>query len=322
MRKSAAPAQRPTWCRGQHLPSDLADRPSQHVLASHSIPPESAQMTAFFAAVAELTVIVFLLSSMAEIGLGLRLQQIVQPLRNARRVAMALLANFVIAPLLALGVARLFRLDAPFAQGLLLLGLAAGAPFMPKIAGIAKGDLAFATGLLVMLMVCTIASLPVALPLFIEGTQVNPWKIVRLLVLLILLPLVVGLIVRARAASLAARLAVVLRRVSGLTLLAAVVLVVSLNVDSLLSVFGTGAIYAGLLFAFLSSLSGWLLGGRHAAQRTVLGLGTGFRSFPAALIVSIQSFEDPNVSVMVIMTTLTALIFLLPAAWWMGARHP
>ena len=212
-----------------------------------------------------------------------------QPLRNTRLVAMALLADFVVAPLLALGVARLLRLDAPFVQDLLLLGLAAGAPFMPKIAGIAKGDLALATGLLVVL---------------------------------ILLPLVVGLIVGACAASLAARLAVVLRRVFGLTLLAAVVLVVSLHVDSLLSVFGTGAICAGLLFAILASPSGWLLGGQHAAQRIVLGLGTGFRSVPAALIVSIQSFADPNVSVMVIMTTLTALVLLLPAAWWIGARPP
>jgi bile acid:Na+ symporter, BASS family len=279
-------------------------------------------VTEFLAAVAELSVIVFLVSSMSEIGLGLRLQQIVQPLRNTRLITLALLANFLVAPLLALGVARLLRLDEPFAQGLLLLGLAAGAPFMPKIASIGKGDAAFAVGLLVMLMAGTIAFLPVALPLLVDGTQVNPWKIVRLLVLLILLPLIGGLIVRARAAPFAARLAVALGRVSGVTLLATIVLIVTLHFQSLLRVFGTGAIHAGVLFSFLSALSGWLLGGRHAAQRIVLGVGTGFRSFPAALIVSVQSFEDPNVSVMVIMTTLTALIVLLPAAWLMGMRSP
>ena len=279
-------------------------------------------MTAFFAAVAELSVIVFLVSSMSEIGLGLRLQQVLQPLRNIRLVTLALVANFVIAPLLALGIARLLRLDEPFAQGLLLLGLAAGAPFMPKIAGVAKGDVAFAIGLLVMLMVGTIVYLPVVLPLFIEGTQVNPWKIIRLLVLLILMPLIGGMIFRAHAESFAARLAAVLARVSGVTLLATVVLIVSLHFQSLISVFGTGAIYAGLLFSFLCALSGWLLGGRHGAQRTVLGVGTGFRSFPAALIVGVQSFEDPNVPVMVIMTTLTALVVLLPVAWIVGMRAP
>ncbi|MDH5330539.1 MAG: bile acid:sodium symporter [Aquincola sp.] len=213
-------------------------------------------MTAFFAAVAELSVIVFLLSSMSEIGLGLRLQQVLQPLRNTRLVTLSLLANFVIAPLLSLGIARLLRLDEPFAQGLLLLGLAAGAPFMPKIAGIAKGDVAFSVGLLVMLMVGTIVYLPVALPLLVEGSQVNPWKIVRLLALLILLPLIFGMIVKARAPSFAVRLAVVLARVSGVTLLASVVLIVTLHFQGLMSVFGTGAIYAGLLFSFLCALSG------------------------------------------------------------------
>ena len=84
--------------------------------------------------------------------------------------------------------------------------------------------------------------------------------------------------------------------------------------------YGTGAIYAGILFSVLSALTGWLVGGRLAARRTVMSLGTGFRCFPAALIVSVQNFTDPDVTIMVIVTTLTALIALLPAAWWM-AKH-
>ena len=264
--------------------------------------------------------ILFLVSSMSEIGLGLRLREIAEPLRNIRLVVPALLANFIVAPLLAVGIARLLHLEPPFATGLLLLGLASGAPFMPKIAGMAKGDVALAVGLLVMLMVGTIIFMPVVLPLLIEGTQVNPLKIVRLLVLLILLPLTVGMVVKARDGSLAARLAPVLGRISLITLSTTVVLIISLNFQSLLAVYGTGAIYAGILFSVLSALTGWLVGGRLAARRTVMSLGTGFRCFPAALIVSVQNFTDPDVTIMVIVTTLTALIALLPAAWWM-AKH-
>ena len=279
-------------------------------------------MTEFFAALAQVAVFVFLVASMSEIGLGLTVQQIISPLRNVKLVLFAVLANFVIAPLLALGIARLLNLDEPFAMGLLLLGLGAGAPFMPKITGMAKGDVALAVGLLVMLMVGTIVFMPVALPQLVQGTQVNPGKIVRLLVLLILLPLIVGLIIKARAPSLAKRLAPVLERVSGIALLATVVLIISLNLPSLLSVFGTGAIYAGILFSVLTALAGWLLGGSDPAQRMSLGLATGFRSFPAALIVSVQNFEDPDVSIMVIVTTLTALIVLVPVALLLGKRHP
>ena len=61
---------------------------------------------------------------------------------------------------LALGV--LFRLDQPMGVGLLLLGSAAGAPFLPKLAQIAKGNLAFGVGLMVLLMVVTVGYLPLS----------------------------------------------------------------------------------------------------------------------------------------------------------------
>ena len=48
--------------------------------------------------------------------------------------------------------------------GLLLLGLAAGAPFLPKLAQISKGNLAFAVGLMVLLMVITVGYLPSCCP--------------------------------------------------------------------------------------------------------------------------------------------------------------
>ena len=278
-------------------------------------------MTEALTTVTRLAVLVFLLSSMSGIGLGLTLPQIGAPLRNVKLVAFALIANFVLAPLLAVGIARLLRLDEPFALGLLLLGLAAGAPFMPKIVGIAKGDLALSVGLMVLLMVGTTIYLPVALPQLVQGVQVNPWKIAQFLVLLLLLPLIVGLIVKARAASIAAQLQPVLEWVSSIALVVMMVLIIALNFQGVLRIFGTGAIAAAILFAVLSALAGWLLGGRDPAQKTVLGLGTGLRNVPAALVVSVQNFKDPNVSVMVIVTTLIGILILVPAARWIGKRR-
>jgi BASS family bile acid:Na+ symporter len=257
---------------------------------------------------------------MSGIGLGLSLKQVVAPLRNARLVIFAVVANFIIAPALAVGIARLLRLDEPFALGLLLLGLAAGAPFMPKIVAIAKGDLALSVGLMVLLMVGTTVLLPVALPKLVEGVQVNPWEIARFLTLLLLLPLIAGLVVKARLKSVAARLRPVLERVSTVALLAMLVLIIAINFKGVLRIFGTGAILAAILFAILSAFAGWLLGGRDASQRSVLGLGTGLRNIPAALIVSTQNFKDPNVSVMVIVTTLTGILILVPAARLIGKR--
>src|SRR5262249_59055210 len=55
----------------------------------------------------------------------------------------------------------------------LLLGAAAGAPFLPLLAQIAKSNLAFAVGLMVLLMVVTVGYLPVVLPLLLPGVAVN-----------------------------------------------------------------------------------------------------------------------------------------------------
>src|SRR5271169_2459784 len=148
----------------------------------------------------------FVVSSMLAMGAGLTIRQIIEPLRNARLVAFALLANFVLMPLGAFGLAKLLRLQEPFGIGLLLLGCAAGAPFLPKLAELAKGNLPFAVGAMVLLMVVTVVYLPVVLPLLLPGVKVNPMRIAQSLVLLMLLPLGIGLFLRARLEAVAARL--------------------------------------------------------------------------------------------------------------------
>src|SRR5687767_14920323 len=106
---------------------------------------------------------------MAAAGLGLGVRDVVAPLRRARLVLLALAANFVVAPALAYALAQLVGLDRPHAVGLLLLAGAAGAPFLPKLAELARGDLAFSVGLMLLLMVASVVFLPVALPLLIPG---------------------------------------------------------------------------------------------------------------------------------------------------------
>src|SRR3954462_3620003 len=119
----------------------------------------------------------FVLSSMIGMGLGLRMNQIVAPLRNGQLVALGLLATFVIMPLAALALAKVIGLDKSLAIGLLLLGAAGGAPFLPKLAQIARGNLAFAVGLMVLLMVITVGYVPIVLPWLLPGISVNPAQI-------------------------------------------------------------------------------------------------------------------------------------------------
>ena len=256
--------------------------------------------------------LVFVVSSMLSVGLGLNVGQITAPLRNLRLVAMSLLANFVLMPVGAVVLARALRLVEPLAVGLLLLGVAAGAPFLPKLAQIAKGNLAFAVALMVLLTVITVAYLPLVLPLFLPGVSVNPAKIAVSLVLLMLLPLAGALVVNAKLPAAAARVKPVIDRLSTLGLVLVVLLLVVANFSNVLSLFGTGAILAGLLFIALGYAVGWALGGPGADTRLVLGLGTAQRNIAAALVVGGQSFSNPSVVVMVVVVAVVSLLILLP----------
>src|SRR5215468_7278872 len=193
---------------------------------------------------ASVAVLAFVLSSMLAMGLGLTVSQIIAPLRNVRLVVLALLANFVLMPLGALALAALLRLDQPLGVGLLLLGAAAGAPFLPKLAQIAKGNLAFSVGLMVLLMVITVGYLPLVLPMLLQGVSVNPAKIARSLFLLMLLPLACALAVRAWFPDVAAGAKPTLDRLSNLSLILLVVLITIANVNNVVSVFGTRGILA------------------------------------------------------------------------------
>src|SRR5262245_3424729 len=256
--------------------------------------------------------IAFVLSSMVAMGLGLTSGQIIAPLRRARLVGLTLVANFVLMPAAALGLAALLRLDEPLGVGLLLLGTAAGAPFLPKLAQLAKGDLAFAVGAMVLLMVITVGYLPIVLPLFLPGVSVNPAKIARSLFLLMLLPLAGALTVRAWFVNVAARTKPLLDKFSNLSLILLVMLITIANVSNVVAVFGTRGILAGILFIATGFVVGWFLGGPEVSARRVLALGTAQRNIAAALVVGSQSFTDPKVVVMVVVVAIVSLLVLMP----------
>jgi BASS family bile acid:Na+ symporter len=172
--------------------------------------------------------------------------------------------------------------------------------------------LPFGVGAMVLLMVITVAYLPIVLPLLLPGVTVNPVKIAQSLVLLMLLPLAIGLFVKARYDATAARVKPALDWLSNVSLILLMVLITVVNFDKVLQVFGTRGILAGLLFIALGFCIGWMLGSPGKDTRTVLALATAQRNIAAALVVGSQSFSDPKVVVMVIVVAIVGLIILMP----------
>src|SRR5215813_2474081 len=265
-----------------------------------------------------IAMLAFVLSSMLSMGLSLTVGQILAPLRNYRLIGLALLANFMLMPFASFGIAKLLRLDEPLGIALILLGTASGAPFLPLLARVNKGNLAFSVGLMVLLMVVTVGYMPLVLPLMLEGVAVDPMKIGRSLVFLMMLPLAIGLLVKARLSGLASKVQPSLGRVSILSLTLVIVLLLITNMQNVLNLYGTRGILASILFIATGSGIGWVLGGPQSDTRGVMALGTAQRNIAAALVVGGQNFSDPRVIVMVVVVAIVGLLILMPLARYLA----
>jgi predicted Na+-dependent transporter len=263
----------------------------------------------------------FVLSSMLSMGLSLTLSQILQPLRSIRLVIMALAANFVVVPAAAFALSRIIPLEEDVQIGLLLLGTAAGAPSLPKLAQIAKANAAFAVGLMTMLMVVTIVYLPIVLPLLLPGVEVDAGQIAVSLIVQMLVPLIIGLLIKARYEGTAQTLQPVMAQVSNISLALLLVLMLVVNFRNVLALFGTGAILATLLFIAISVVAGYFLGGPGTDTKRVLALGTGQRNLAAAFLIATANFaEQPNVLVYLAAVSLMLMVALVPTAAEFGKR--
>ena len=175
---------------------------------------------------------------------------------------------------------------------------------------------------MVLLMVVTVGYLPVVLPMLLPGVSVNPAQIARSLVLLMLLPLGGALVVKANRPDLAAKIKPFFDKTSNIGLIALMAFQTLFNVRSVVAVFGTGGILAGLVFLGVGVAAGWALGGSTRDTRSVLALGTAQRNIAAALVVANQSFQDPNVGVMVVVVAIVGLLTLMPLSRALGRRVP
>jgi predicted Na+-dependent transporter len=276
-------------------------------------------MTDVLIALSQLFLLVFVIGSMFSLGLSLTMKQIIDPLRNARMVILALIANFVLVPVLAYAVALVFNLDDSLRTGLILLSTAAGAPFLPKLVDVAKGNIAFSVGLMVLLMVVTIIYLPLVLPLLLGDVQVNPWDIAQSLIIMMLIPLAVGLFIKARYDGTAAKIQPTFAMASNLALISLTVLGLVLNFSSMIALVGTFGILAGIIFILLSLVVGYLLGGSETGDKSVMGLGTAQRNISAALVVAAQNFTSDVITYLLVIAII-GLVVLMPAAGEIGKR--
>ena len=258
--------------------------------------------------VTQVGMLLFVVGGMAAMGLGLTVSRIATPLRDVRMVLLLLLVNFVVVPAAAIAAARLLPMEQDAATAVVLVGCLAGAPFLPKLAQLAKANVALAVGSMVLLMVVTVGYAPIVVPLVIPGVTVDPLAVAQSLVLFMLIPLGLGLLVRARLAELADSW------VGPVGLLLGITSALFVSWQDVVGAIGTW-IFFGIAIVLVAGLAvGWLAGVGRPGDRVLLGLATAQRNIAAALVVATTIGGD-----VVVLTLVGALVIPIVLIVFAGA---
>ena len=254
-------------------------------------------------------------------GLRLTWPEIARSLRQ-NHLGWVLPVNFVLVPALTFSLARWFQVSTDTAAGMVLLGAAPFAPVVPTFTRLAKGDLALAsalTGLFPFLsafatpLVCELTLGPL---LKTSSLHFDLVAIFEVLVSTITLPLVLGVVVRHRAPTLARRLLKPIETLSEAIGTIALIFVVVVEFRTICST-GGKALLAMALTSELAFLVGYVVSGPAAAARLVVALGTANRNIALALLVAVASFPGtPIVAMVVANGLLLILLGLVHVGWW------
>jgi BASS family bile acid:Na+ symporter len=304
-------------------------------------------------------VLVFSLATLFSTGLGVTLDDFALALRDKRALARALLANAVLTPVLAWlllrGVALLgsealpeqVRGFAGLSAGqrivLLLLALAGGNLLAPALAKLARGGVDYSRAMTAIVALLSVLVVPVGLAILpvnavapgAEGAATGTdaaaaVSALGVLAAMQLAPLAVGLLVRARYASLAAAIQPFGALLANISLLALAVTLLMPGSGVALRLLGGReqegmaplAVW-GVVLAAGALLIGWLMGGVNPPIARGLGIVTGLRNLSTVLALVVfanggsgwQSASQSAAGALVAYAAMLVVVTLAAGEW-------
>jgi predicted Na+-dependent transporter len=208
--------------------------------------------------------LVFVVTAALGNGLSITIPSFSAPLKaHSQLSVMLMLSNFFVLPTLLIGLAAILPFEPQVKMAIIALALSAGAPFIPWLVSLAKGDLAFAGSSVLLLTLGTFIVLPLALPLFLNmlgtGAAPSPWLVLWPMLLFMGLPLAVGMFIRARYLKLAMEIGPYLGPISITFLVVHICLFLGYTWSDVVSLAGGGVLAFALVFPLAGMLIGYLL---------------------------------------------------------------
>jgi BASS family bile acid:Na+ symporter len=267
--------------------------------------------------------VVALIAMMLSIGLKVKFQDVIASAQHLRLAIMGIVANFALVPIVTVALLYCFEASPLVAAGFLILAVCPGAPMGPSFTEIARGDVAYATGAMVILAGLSALLAPLLLMLFLgwlspeSDLHIDALSMVKTLLVTQMLPLAVGLVIHEWAPRLTALVARPIALLANILLLAVVALILATQYPTLAALRVRG--WFGMTLLLAASLGiGWLCGGTSAATRRALMITTGVRNAAVALVIVSANFAGTPAVTAVVAYALVSIFGTLGCAALLG----
>ena len=239
------------------------------------------------------TVVVFTVANLLAGGLECDLKEALKWLKSPKLLVPSLLWGWVAGPALAWLIILVMPLSEGHAAGLMLTSLAPIAPFLPLAAMKARGDMTFTGAYILLGTVVTVVLMPVMAPLLIKGLTLSAWPLAKPLIVLVLIPLLIGIALRAYTPAVAIKIFPWVKKTGGIFLLLCLGTCLWIYGGEMLDTVGSFAPGAWVVFMIVMAVVPYLIGfGLEQNQRSVMALGQSSRNISAGF-VAFYGITDP-----------------------------
>jgi len=209
-----------------------------------------------------------------------------------------------VSPALAWLLIKIIPMDPSIALGLLITSIAPVAPFFPILVRNARADVNFSAAFMPLTMVATVVLMPIFVPIMMPGLTLSIWALAKPLLVLILMPMILGIIIRIYTTRVADKIFPAIKMTAGITTVLSLVSVLLIYFREFIKVLGSYAILGQLLLALGILLMVYYIGfGLKKDQRSAMALGMCSRNVSAMFAVYIVlPVPDPYLLVMILLS--------------------
>ena len=263
-----------------------------------------------------------LIEMMVAIGMGVTWNGLVLVAKNRRLILASVFANYFCVPAAGLVLVHLLNSAPLTSAGFLIIAVCPGSSYGPPMTQAAKGNLAVAVGLMVLLSASSAVVAPVWLHVLLplastnDAVSIDLAKVIGVLLVTQLVPVCIGLSIRHWWPNVAQKLKRPADRVA-LALNIVLITCILATHYSLFSRLEPRGIIGMTALLVVSLSAGWLLGGPATEDRRALALTSSLRNVGPSLVIATAAFPGTPAVVAVLGYALFEIVgSLMIVTWW------